>query len=86
MSFDLMFHKAGELYLNGAYRQAEQIYRQILAFAPENADVLNMLGLVASAQNEHEEAVSYFYAALKNAPKILSCNLSALSSHTTASG
>ncbi len=67
MSFDLMFQKANELYLNGAYRQAERIYRQILAFAPENADVLNMLGLVAAAQNEHEEAVSCFYAALKSA-------------------
>ena len=80
-----MFHKAGELYLNGAYRQAEQIYRQILAFAPENADVLNMLGLVASAQNEHEEAVSYFYAALKNAPNPLPVYFNLAVSLTSAS-
>lgn len=67
MSFDLMFQKAGELYSNGAYFQAEEIYRQILAFAPENADVLNMLGLIAAAKNEHNTAISYFYKALKNA-------------------
>lgn len=71
MSFDLLFNKANELYLNCAYRQAEEIYRQILAFAPENADVLNMLGLVASAQNEHQEAIRYFYKALEKAPNPL---------------
>lgn len=67
MSFDLMFQKANELYLSGAYNQAENIYRQILTFAPENADVLNMLGLTAAAKNEHHEAIPYFYEALKNA-------------------
>ncbi|MBR2299839.1 MAG: tetratricopeptide repeat protein [Alphaproteobacteria bacterium] len=71
MSFDLLFNKANELYLSGAYGQAEEIYRQILAFAPENANVLNMLGLVASAQNEHHQAVRYFYEALKKAPNPL---------------
>ena len=71
MSFDFMFQKAGELYSNGAYVQAEEIYRQILAFAPENADVLNMLGLIAAAKNEHNIAVSYFYKALKNAKYLL---------------
>ncbi len=67
MSFDLMFQKANELYSSGAYNQAENIYRQILSFAPENADVLNMLGLIAAEKHEHNEAVSYFYKALKNA-------------------
>lgn len=65
MSFDLMFHKASDLYLSGAYPQAEEILRQILAFSPENPDVLNMLGLVAAAQNEHNVAIGCFYEALK---------------------
>lgn len=67
MSFDVMFKQAGDLYLDGAYTQAEKIYRQLLAFAPENADVLNMLGLVAQAKGEHAQAVSFFDAALKKA-------------------
>jgi len=65
MSFDLMFRKATDFYLNGAYTQAEEICRQILAFAPENPDVLNMLGLIAAAKNEHQAAISCFYEALK---------------------
>lgn len=65
MSFDLMFRKASDFYLNGAYVQAEEICRQILAFAPENPDVLNMLGLIAAAQNEHQAAAGFFYEALK---------------------
>lgn len=71
MSFDLMFNKASDLYLNGAYTQAEEICRQILAFAPENPDVLNMLGLIAAAKNEHQTAVGYFYEALKKSPNPL---------------
>lgn len=67
MSFNLLFQKANELYLNGAYQEAEKIYRQILAFTPENADVLNMLGLVAASKGEHEAACPYFYKALKTA-------------------
>lgn len=60
-----MFRKASDLYLSGAYTQAEQIYRQILAFAPENPDVLNMLGLIAAAKSEHLNACDFFYRALK---------------------
>ena len=67
MSFDVMFKQAGDLYLDGAYTQAEKIYRQLLAFAPENADVLNMLGLVAQAKGEHAQATLFFYSALKKA-------------------
>ena len=65
MSFDMMFRKATDLYLSGAYTEAEAIYRQILTFTPENPDVLNMLGLIAAAKGEHGIAVSYFYQALK---------------------
>ncbi|MBQ7660056.1 MAG: tetratricopeptide repeat protein [Alphaproteobacteria bacterium] len=67
MSFDVMFKQAGDLYLDGAYTQAEKIYRQLLAFTPENADVLNMLGLIAQAKGEHAQAASFFYSALKKA-------------------
>ena len=67
MSFDLMFKQATECYLNGAYNQAEQICRSLLSFVPENADILNMLGLIAAAKDEHDAAVLYYDDALKKA-------------------
>lgn len=69
MSYELMFQKAVELHQNGALNEAEQIYRQILETAPDNADVLNLLGLVAQAKGIHAEAAGYFYKAARNAPK-----------------
>ena len=69
MSYQLMFQKAVELQQNGALNEAEQIYRQILETAPHNADVLNLLGLIAQTRGIHGEAVNYFYKALENAPQ-----------------
>ena len=64
-----MFQKAIELHQNGALNEAEQIYRQILETAPQNADILNLLGLIAQAKGLHYEASNYFYKAIENAPK-----------------
>ncbi len=69
MSYQLMFQKAIELQQNGALNEAEQIYRQILETAPNNADVLNLLGLIAQTRGIHGEAVNYFYKAIENAPQ-----------------
>lgn len=69
MSYQLMFQKAVELQQNGALNEAEQIYRQILETAPQNADVLNLLGLIAQTKGIHYEAANYFYRAIENAPK-----------------
>lgn len=69
MSYQLMFQKAVELQQNGALNEAEQIYRQILETAPQNADVLNLLGLIAQSKGIHYEAANYFYRAIENAPK-----------------
>ena len=68
MSYELMFQKAVELQQNGALNEAEQIYRQILETAPDNADVLNLLGLIAQAKGIHNQAVDYFYKAVNSAP------------------
>lgn len=64
-----MFQKAVQLHQNGALNEVEQIYRQILETAPDNADVLNLLGLVAQAKGIHTEAAGCFYKAAQNAPK-----------------
>lgn len=69
MSYQLMFQKAVELQQNGALNEAEQIYRQILETAPQNADILNLLGLIAQSKGIHYEATNYFYKAIENAPK-----------------
>ncbi|MBR1399927.1 MAG: tetratricopeptide repeat protein [Alphaproteobacteria bacterium] len=69
MSYELMFQKAITLQQNGALNEAEQIYRQILETAPQNSDVLNLLGLVAQAKGIHNEAITYFYKAAEFAPK-----------------
>lgn len=69
MSYELMFQKAVKLQQNGALNEAEQLYRQILETAPQNADVLNMLGLIAQAKGLHDEAVNYFYRAADFAPQ-----------------
>ncbi|MBP5353378.1 MAG: tetratricopeptide repeat protein [Alphaproteobacteria bacterium] len=68
MSYQLMFQKAVELQQNGALNEAEHIYRQILETAPDNADVLNLLGLIAQTRGIHNEAVNYFYKAAESAP------------------
>ena len=90
MSYELMFQKAVELHQNGALGEAEQIYRQILETAPNNADVLNLLGLIAQQRGFHQEAISYFYKAADNAPNHfpiffnLAISLEALGRHLEA--
>ena len=69
MSYNLMFQKAVELQQNGALNEAEQLYRQILETAPDNADVLNLLGLIAQTRGLHSEAVNWFYRAAASAPE-----------------
>lgn len=69
MSYQLMFQKAVELHQSGAFNEAEKIYRQILETAPENADVLNLIGLIAQNKGLHKEASEYFYRAIKSAPQ-----------------
>lgn len=69
MSYELMFQNAINAYQNGDLTEAEKLLRQIHETAPENADVLNLLGLVAQAKGIHYEAASYFYLAAKFAPQ-----------------
>lgn len=90
MSYELMFQKAVDLHFSGALNEAEQIYRQILETTPNNADVLNLLGLIAQQRGLHQGAISYFYKAVENAPKHfpiffnLAVSLEALDKHLEA--
>lgn len=71
MSYDLMFAEANRLYADGALKQAEDIYRQILQINPHNPDVLNMLGLIAHQKFMFAEAQDFFYQALRISPNHL---------------
>lgn len=55
-------HQAGNL------DQAAVIYRRILDVAPSHADALHLLGLVASSQGRHREAVSLIGQAVNADP------------------
>ena len=68
MSYNMLFQQAINLHENGQLNQAEQIYRQILEAAPNQPEVLNLLGLIAQTQNVHIEAIDLFYKAIKQAP------------------
>lgn len=68
MSYDLLFSQALQLHEAGRLDEAEQIYRQILETAPQNPDVINLLGLIAQSKDLHEEAVALFSQAIKISP------------------
>ena len=68
MGYDLLFQQAIKLHEAGELSQAENIYRQILETAPDNADVLNLMGLIAQAKGIHDQACNWFYRASKQAP------------------
>lgn len=68
MSYDLLFNKALSLHDAGQFDEAEKIYRQILETAPNNPDVLNLLGLIAQAKGLQPQAEELFYFAIKQAP------------------
>ncbi|MDR1694354.1 MAG: tetratricopeptide repeat protein [Lactobacillaceae bacterium] len=69
MSYDILFQQALNLHNAGYFDRAEKIYRQILETAPNNPDVLNLMGLIAQVKGIHGEAAGYFYKALKETPK-----------------
>lgn len=69
MGYDLIFSQALKLHEAGRFDEAERLYRQILETAPENPDVLNLLGLVAQAKGIHEEAISLFDQAVRISPQ-----------------
>jgi protein O-GlcNAc transferase len=59
----LAHHRAGEL------REAETLYRQVLAENPNHADALHLLGLVGHAAGQHDAALELISRAIAIAPK-----------------
>jgi tetratricopeptide (TPR) repeat protein len=52
----------------GALQQAEQIYRQVLAADPNQADAIQLLGVIAAQVNRRDLAIDYFNQALRLRP------------------
>jgi tetratricopeptide (TPR) repeat protein len=62
LAFALRYHQAGRL------QEAEQIYRQILAVEPNQAQAWHRLGVVAQQVGRHELALEYIARALTLRP------------------
>ena len=62
LSIAVTHHRAGRLH------EAEQIYRQILAVDPHQADALHLLGVVAHSSGQHAIAIECIQRALRVNP------------------
>lgn len=62
MSFALRHHQAGNLDI------AENVYRQVLRFHPDNPEALHLLGVIAFQHKRHEEAVMLIGRAVRQKP------------------
>jgi Flp pilus assembly protein TadD len=60
--------RAIEQHKAGALDQAEQVYREVLASHPENADALHMLGVLESQRGNQALALSYLGRAVQLNP------------------
>lgn len=58
------FNKAFKLHSDGILDQAETVYNEILEENPNNAEVLNLLGILKLSQNKLEEAETFITKAL----------------------
>ncbi|HSZ59053.1 MAG TPA: tetratricopeptide repeat protein [Tepidisphaeraceae bacterium] len=63
-AFDLALRHQHE----GRLREAEQLYRQILLYAPDHAESLHLLGVVAAESGRPEEAVALIRRAAQISP------------------
>ena len=57
---------AVQYHQQGAWQQAEQIYRQILQVDPNHADALHLLGVLAYQAGQYELAVEYMGRAIRS--------------------
>lgn len=69
MSYDLMLKKAIDLQNEGALNQALDIYLKLIEVTPHNADLWNLMGLVAQQKGDFIKARDCFLSAIKYSPK-----------------
>lgn len=71
MSFDLVLNNAARLHEQGRLDDAEAMYRQLLEIAPENTDVLHLLGMLALQKKSFDSAIDLLYKAVRLAPDVV---------------
>lgn len=64
MSYDTLLQQGLKLHQQGQLDEAGQIYRQILQTAPNQPNILNLLGLIAQEKGLHNQAAEYFEQAI----------------------
>ena len=64
----ILFDEATELFQNGNYNQANEIYDQILETTPNNISTLNMKGIGYSNMEMHSKSLKQFYKVIENDP------------------
>jgi predicted O-linked N-acetylglucosamine transferase (SPINDLY family) len=60
------------LHLQGKLGQAEEMYRQLLVHRPQNADLFNLLGVVAHQRERYQEALDLISCAVAIDPRVAS--------------
>ncbi len=60
--------KAAFLHRSGRLPEAEAAYKKILDIAPNHADTLNLIGLVAFQKKEHDKAAGFIKKAIRISP------------------
>ena len=68
-----LFDQALEAHKNGRFKEAENLYRKIIANDSRNFDALHMLGIVCSENGKVPEAEQFFLAALAVDSKFPPC-------------
>ena len=71
MSFDLVLNNAARLHEQGRLDEAEAMYRQLLEIAPEQTDVLHLLGMLALQKKSFDSAIELLYKAVRLAPDVV---------------
>lgn len=69
-----LFQDANELFVKGEYKQAIQIYDDILEIAPNNISTLKMKGVALSNLAQDENLINYHIDSLKQFYKIIQHN------------
>jgi predicted O-linked N-acetylglucosamine transferase (SPINDLY family) len=69
MTVDEMFQAARQHHVGGNLRQAEALYRQVLAAEPRHAEALHLLGTLAHQVNQNESAEKLIRRAIALNPR-----------------
>ena len=92
MTLDEAFALASQLHQQGRLQEAEAGYRQIIAYAPNHADALNLLGVVTSQLGRADEGAEFIRQAIVLEPTSahyrtnLAVALAQLGQHALAAG